>query len=293
MHMLSNTYTKLRKWCIMEKEIISFEKNGIPVRISQMERVGFHSRGIHSHIAIEIVTVKEGVLECLANGEMLELHPGQILLINSNISHRLFPGDARIIYMQIDISAYKERGAQEEFSNLHEFILRIRAMPYLLLESDREIENLFCKIHKRFYEERECSRHYLKAYLYELVAFLYDRDFIGTPAISPEKLEKIAPIVRYVDANYKLPITLEDICTASGYSKFSVCHTFKGVTGATVFDYINYLRIWQAVEELKRHKRVISAIAADCGFSSVTYFNRVFKNVMGCSPSVYRKYVRS
>ena len=157
-------------------------------------------------------------------------------------------------------------------------------------QNPEELDGLLRRICEKYNEN---SRWYLKAYLYELVAFLYDRDFIATPTISLEKLEKIAPVVRFIDANYKLAISLADICEASGYGKFSVCHIFKTVTGATVFDYINYLRIRQAVEELKQHDRVISRIATACGFSSVTYFNRVFKNIMGCSPSVYRKYVRS
>ena len=43
------------------------------------------------------------------------------------------------------------------------------------------------------------------------------------------------------------------------------------------------------VEKLKETENSILEIATDCGFSSPTYFNRVFKSFFGCSPSVYRK----
>ena len=289
--MLPNSYTKLRKRCIMEKEIISFEKSGLPVQIHHIRGdTGKPYRGMHSHPAIEIVAVRSGLLNCQICGEELCVKAGETVLINSNTGHRLLPENVEITYIQVDLRDYQEHIGDGEFSVLYDFMSRTRAKPYLVLSGDGEMDSLFQRICQKYNEN---SRWYLKAYIYELAAFLYARNFIAPPAIAPGKLEKIAPIVRYVDANYKLPITLEDICTASGYSKFSVCHTFKGVTGATVFDYINYLRIWQAVEELKQRNHAISQIATACGFSSVTYFNRVFKNVMGCSPSVYRKQLRS
>ncbi len=274
----------------MEKEIISFEK-GIPVYISHIQRgMGKHARGMHSHPAIEIVAVKSGQMVCLVNGDRLCVNAGETVLINSNTGHRLLPENAEITYIQIDIRDYREKAGDGEFVVLYDFVFRTKAKPYMILSADGEMDSLFQKISEKY---RENSRYYLKAYLYELVAFLYARNFIEPPAISPEKLEKIAPIVHYVNTNYTLPITLEDICATAQYSKYAVCHTFKATTGATVFEYINYLRIRQAVEELKQHRRAISEIATACGFSSVTYFNRVFKNVMGCSPSVYRKYVHS
>ncbi len=274
----------------MEKEIISF-KSGIPVRISHIQMgMGKHARGMHSHPAIEIVAVKSGQMVCQIGGEQLQVETGETVLINSNTGHRLLPENAEIIYMQIDIRDYQENTRDGEFAALYDFVLHTKAKPYLILSEDGEIDSLFQRISEKYYEN---NRWYLRAYLYELVAFLYAREFITPPIPAGIRIEKIAPIVRYVDANYKLPITLEDICTASGYSKFSLCHTFKTATGATVFEYINYLRIQQAVEGLKQRKHAISEIATACGFSSVTYFNRVFKNVMGCSPSVYRKYVHS
>ena len=275
----------------MEKEIISFEKSGIPVRISHIRMgMGKHARGMHSHGAIEIVAVRSGLLTCLVNGEQIHVKTGETVLINSNIGHRLLPENAEITYIQADLRNYQENIADGEFATLYDFVFRTKAKPYLILSADEEMDGLFRKISEKYYEN---SRWYLKAYLFELVAFLYAREFITPPILAGIQIEKIAPIVRYVNANYTLPVTLEDICAAARYGKYAVCHTFKAVTGATVFEYINYLRIRQAVEELKQHKRAISEIATACGFSSVTYFNRVFKNLMGCSPSIYRKHLLS
>ena len=130
MHMLLNTYTKLRKWCIMEKEIISFEKSGIPVRINYLQsKEGKTYRGMHSHPAIEIVKVESGVFSCQIGSEEICVKTGETVLINSNIGHRLLPENAEITYIQIDIRDYQENSGDGEFSSLYEFVFRAKAKP--------------------------------------------------------------------------------------------------------------------------------------------------------------------
>jgi AraC-like DNA-binding protein len=115
------------------------------------------------------------------------------------------------------------------------------------------------------------------------------QSFIAPLTISKEQMGKIEQVIDYIDTNFKSPVTLNDICSAVKYNKYTVCHIFKTITDSTIFDYINFLRVRYAVEKLKHKNNSILEIATECGFSSATYFNRVFKNFFGCSPSVYRK----
>lgn len=274
----------------MEKEIIQFHKDGLPVRINRltMRKEGVY-RGLHSHPAVEIIKVQSGTLSCYVGGDRVSVQANQIILINSNIGHVLTSQDAEIVYMQIDISGYKDNAYQGEFAALYAFVSSSRAKPYLLFSDNKELGEILQKIHNKYYEDREESQWYLKAYIYELVAFLFAHSFVQpSPGV---KIEKIAPVVRYIDEHFKQPITLDDICAGAGYNRYAVCHTFKAVTGQTVFDYINFLRIQAAVKELAEKNRTITEIAAECGFSSAAYFNRVFKSVMGSAPSRYRKHI--
>lgn len=272
----------------MEKEIITFNKEGLPIRIRQLTmRRDVSYRGMHSHPAVEIVTVKRGSLCCDAGDGRLWVREKETILINGNISHALSSDDAEIVYMHIDISSYKEDSSLGEFAALYDFVSRSQAKPYLVLGDEGELGEILQKIQHRYYEEREESRWYLKSHIYELVAFLFAQAFIQPrPRI---KTEKIEAIVLYIDGHFRQPITLDDICAGVGYNKYALCHTFKAVTGQTVFDYINFRRIQAAVKSLAEQKQTITEIAAECGFSSAAYFNRVFKSVMGCAPSQYRK----
>lgn len=274
----------------MEKEIIRFESCGMPIILHHLRmQEGKTYRGMHSHAAIEIVKVESGVLNCCINGDIICVYPNQVIFINSNTGHRLFSEHAEILYIHIDTGVLNEHSNNDEYSKIYAFILHTNAKQYMIFSDNKEITELLHKISVKYYEERQDSRWYLKAYLYEIVAFMYSQSFV-TPLIIPkEQFEKIEQLVRYIDHNFNAPITLDNICSAVMYNKYTICHTFKAVTGATVFEYINFLRVHFAIEKLKKTNNSILEIAAESGFSSATYFNRVFKSIIGCSPSVYRK----
>lgn len=278
----------------MEKEIIGFSDLGHPIYISHISMQPEKTyRGMHSHPAIEIVQVKSGTLTCQTSGAELLIYPNQILFINSNEGHRLLSDNADITYFQFDISGYRDEVICDSFYVLHKLISHSKEQPYRIFTDNDELSDILQKIESKYYDTQENSRRYLKAYIYELIAFMYTHSFLISSVLSPRHLKKIEPIVDYIDKRINSPITLDDICREFSYSKHTICHTFKQATGVTVFDYINYLRIHRAIEKLKQNNSTILEIASECGFASATYFNRVFKRVVGCAPSKYRKHINN
>lgn len=274
----------------MEKEIIRFKNFNLPIKIQHLHMTqNSNYRGMHSHMAVEIVEVKSGILNCFVNDDVIEVHPKQIIFINSNTGHKLYSENAEVFYYQVDISLLQEGIKDDKLSKLYSFISRTRVKPYLILNDNNEITNLLNKINTKYCNDTQENRWYIKGYLYELIAFMYSQSFIIPLTISEEQFKKIEQVVAFIDANFKLPITLEEIGSLVKYNKYTICHTFKEVTGSTIFEYINFSRVHYAVEKLKETENSILEIATDCGFSSATYFNRVFKSFFGCSPSIYRK----
>lgn len=280
----------LAKGQAMEKEIIHFEQPALPVKLYRLNiHHGGTYRGLHSHAAVEIVEVKSGELDCDVDGARVHLHVGEIIFINSNTGHELRSASADISCINMELNFFMENTGEDAYSELYKFISRTKARPYMVFDACGELQELLAKINARYYENQTSSRWYLRAHIYELIAFMCSRAFIEPTAISAKQLEKIKWIVDYIDANFRSGITLDEICSAGNYNRYAVCHYFKSVTGATVFDYVNYLRIHFALRELKQTDHSILEIAANSGFSSPTYFNRVFKSMIGCSPSTYRK----
>ena len=71
-------------------------------------------------------------------------------------------------------------------------------------------------------------------------------------------------------------------------STFYFCKLFKGATGLTFTDYLARVRIEKAKALLLDRNRRVSEVAYDAGFQSLTHFNRIFRKIVGRSPTDYR-----
>lgn len=60
------------------------------------------------------------------------------------------------------------------------------------------------------------------------------------------------------------------------------CKVFKKITGKTLIEYLHLLRINEAEKMLVDTDASITEIAGNVGFSSITYFGRVFKKLKMC-----------
>lgn len=83
-------------------------------------------------------------------------------------------------------------------------------------------------------------------------------------------------------------MTLEDIASYVGMNKTYFCLFFKKHYGTGLIEYVNSMKLDMACAMLLKSDASIADIATQCGFRTVTYFNRVFKAAKGVSPKEYR-----
>lgn len=96
--------------------------------------------------------------------------------------------------------------------------------------------------------------------------------------------------VNYVDKNLERPsLGLMEVSRAVGLSSAYFSQLFKKETGRGLNQYITALRLKRAREYLRESDMRCEDIAARLGFSSPSYFGRVFKQYEGLSPALYRK----
>lgn len=96
-------------------------------------------------------------------------------------------------------------------------------------------------------------------------------------------------IADYIDANFAQPLTLSVIAQKLYLSPSYVAHIFRQKRKMTVTDYIMQVRIRRARELLRSTELPISNIAINTGFLAPNYFTRVFRRLVGTTPSEYRK----
>lgn len=101
----------------------------------------------------------------------------------------------------------------------------------------------------------------------------------------------VAKIVTYIGDHYMQNITLKDVCEATELSKQYCMRVFRKYMQTTVGDYILDLRMRHAAYLLCNTYMNVSQAADYLGFSSTSYFSRVFKQYYGVAPSAYLKFV--
>jgi AraC-like DNA-binding protein len=83
-------------------------------------------------------------------------------------------------------------------------------------------------------------------------------------------------------------LSLGQVAKAVNMSSYYFCKMFKKVAGINFTDYVARIRIEKSKNLLLNPNLRVSEIAFEVGFQSLTHFNRVFKKILGQSPTVYR-----
>lgn len=93
---------------------------------------------------------------------------------------------------------------------------------------------------------------------------------------------------RFIQENQDEELSLGRVAKAVNTSTFYFCKLFKRATGLHFTEYVSRSRIEKAKNLLLNPNLRISEIAFAVGFQSLTHFNRVFKKVLGESPTEFR-----
>lgn len=133
----------------------------------------------------------------------------------------------------------------------------------------------------------------IKGHLYFMLAEIAKNDIACNRTINnrlqSSKIERLKTVIVYIQQNYNMPIRLAELASLIPMSEGQFCRFFKSMTRQTPMDYINSYRIRQAADLLRDDERKISDIALEVGYDNISYFIRVFRKVMNCSPSEFRK----
>jgi signal transduction histidine kinase/DNA-binding LacI/PurR family transcriptional regulator/CheY-like chemotaxis protein len=91
----------------------------------------------------------------------------------------------------------------------------------------------------------------------------------------------------YIHTNYNESISRGDVASYVGLSERHLTRCFHQAVGITPITYLNRYRVKQAKAMLDVGDRGITEVAMDVGFSSSSYFTRVFREQVGVSPRAY------
>lgn len=125
------------------------------------------------------------------------------------------------------------------------------------------------------------------ALLLQILYQCYQELHAGTPYC-----QAVKHCVEYMQDHLAEDVTLEKLGEISGYSSLHVRRLFLRDTMCSPHEYLSRMRMAKARRMLADSDVVVSRIAVECGFSSESYFQMLFKKVNGCTPGEYRRSAR-
>lgn len=260
---------------------------GYGARIAIEQTSGVNDNMFHSHYHeyFEIYYLDAGERFHLLNTDTYRTAPGDLMLFSPMTMHHSFgnkdvPFSRVVIYFTKDMVYSPSLLAKlESSSGLYHpdehASHHIRRLVYLLLrDSTRSGENT---------QER------MQALLNYFLFCLMDIKAAG-PEVHQDRIQQV---IRYFNGHYGEPLNLDDLASSFYISKYYLCREFREKTGSTIITYLNNLRVMNAQRLFLETDWNLTKVSEQCGFSSLTHFNRVYKSITGETPSAGRKRLRS
>ena len=245
----------------------------------------------HYHSCYEIYYLFSGERRYLIDYDLFDISTGDIVLIKKNKLHMTKRiknpyGDNMKIYIAEE--AFDKLGKSSEmFKECFEHNHVVIPTAY-----KKKFFSLFSKIQDEYKKSTPFSEQITHNLLYELLANIHDLLFNDTQQISTAREESndtITKAIKYIYNHYNQNINLSNIAKYVNTNPSYFSRTFKKTLGLSLTDYINHIRIKNAVSLIVNTDLPITEIAYNCGYTDQTYFCKIFKKINDCSPREFRK----
>lgn len=274
-----------------EHEIVKYRNDSV-VRIWYNEQTTNYDP--HWHTALEVIMPVENYYDVLSGSQHYHVMPGDILVISPGETHHLVAPESgkRFIFL-FDISMISNL---KSFAGIHALLhgcihITRSAFPQIY----DEVYALFMLMRNEYFsldEFRELSicSHLLNFFVVYGKNYLTNTELLSNVKVYKQKeyMQKFNTVLDYIDSHYMEELTLDDIADFSGFSKYHFTRLFKRYTDATFYEYLSIKRIKSVEKLLAESDLSITEIALQSGFSSISTFNRIFKQQKQCTPSEFR-----
>lgn len=225
-------------------------------------------------------------------------HVGQfegsdLVFIGSNIPHLNFDYGIRTEYKKV-VLQIKDNFFKNDFVTTPEL-----ASIYQLFENSKKVI-CFNGMTKVLVGKRLKEIHHLPYFeqfievlsLFQMLATSNEKTFLHELPFDDfynnKEQNRLKIVYAFIENNFQRNITIDEMGQLTHLSKAAFCRYFKKMTRLTFTEFLNQFRIEQAKRLLKEDKNVTET-CYECGFESLSYFNRIFKKVVGQNPIQFKK----
>ncbi|HEY4197721.1 MAG TPA: AraC family transcriptional regulator [Mucilaginibacter sp.] len=255
---------------------------------------------LHRHQEIQLTWIQKGEGTLVAQNNMHTFRSNEIYWIGANQPHifksepsYFLPRSKKKIYALIIFFNPNGQLAPffdlPEIKNVKNFLQQHQSGFKIPQEHVTEISNLMLRIwhSQQGIDQLMCFIKLLR----HMTGFKHITplsSFSEASVFSEHEGIRIGSIYNYIMQQYDKSITLEDVAKQAHMTPQAFCRYFKKHTLHTFVTFLNEVRVNEACKKLTDGAyNSIATVAYNCGFNSITNFNRVFKSITGKSPGDY------
>ena len=253
----------------------------------------------HWHIELEFILVLEGCLDYIGENSEYMLSEGQGVLVNGNVLHSYRRKEMKECRYLVMIFHPSLLGYSNEGRISKKYIYPYFAGNKTFLDICLSGEEAWQKEYiKAVFEADRIFEAQAKGYELDLQMtllrcwrILYENVLCSRP-VQPEKDTKdelIYKAVKYIREHMGGKIYLSDIADACSISNTECCRMFKRQVGQSPMEYVKKYRIKRSLDFLDQKDYSIMQVAEMVGFDSQSYYTKVFRGMMKCTPQEYRR----
>lgn len=255
----------------------------------------------HWHEEMEILIINNGHAEVSTDDAAYPLKPGQGIIINQNVMHSIRSMNKQnctfysLVFHPDFLFGHKNSYLQTQFllpiQNFHLFKILVMNETNTWHERMMDAVNdaIAANVTKQFGYEIATKGHLCRFWA-ELIARIPQLDVAPPPHVSLDE-QRVKQAMLFIRKHHAEPISLDEIADSVHISKSECCRCFARTLQMTPFEYLMKYRILEATKkmiETIKDPMSIADIALSVGFNNVSYFNKLFKKFLGCTPTYYR-----
>ncbi len=253
----------------------------------------------HWHDEFEFIIITEGTAQIQVENAVATVSAGEAVFINSGILHciesetdevrkchslvfhsRLIGGNMDSVFWQKLI-----------YPITQDRTFRYQIMSPKILWQSR-ITECMAKTWDAVRMESEDYENFARYQLSKALCILTENHLSENIKITDRDImaaERAKKMLQFIEEHYKEEISLAMVASSASISTSACLRCFRQTLNTTPIRYLLHLRIEKAAEKLSTSLEKVNQIAIDSGFSDISYFTKVFREIKDCSPMTYRK----
>ncbi|MBR0596842.1 helix-turn-helix domain-containing protein [Sinanaerobacter chloroacetimidivorans] len=254
----------------------------------------YHFEGImqkfpnHFHDYYVIGFIEKGSRYLLCNQQEYQVNSGDVVIFHPRDTHTCEPVSGKTLdYRCINIQPETMRQSVMEITGEEtlprftqnviyhsEIASSLRELHLMIMEGERD----FKKEERYYFLLEQLITEYADPFAYSISQ--------NSAAAEPSTI--VRSLCEYLEKNYAKTISLSDLSSLAGLSKYHLLRSFTKEMGISPYCYLETVRIENAKKLLEKDMPSIE-VAYQTGFSDQSHFTNYFKRLIGITPNQYRK----